>query len=458
MVTQKEEREALVRPLDISGDFPDQGFHVWHEAAEKSLKGKSIDRLATKTHEGLLIDPVFGQENATGASAFPGQAPFTRGHSALGNTNWRSGFVLDHVGAQSAAERLKRALNLNMNTISLRLEGITTTAELEFLSNELANKDIPIHLDGSNTSIANAATLIAALGSGGLNSVRHCLGCDPLGTLAAIPDDSSLTPGIEIQLKQMAAIAAWTATNAPQVHPIGISSLPYHLAGATAVEELAFSAATAIEYLRSLAAAGIKIDDLPEFQLVFGIGRDAFMEIAKLRAARTVLSHVLQSCGVASDNSGVSIEAITSERTMTQRDPWVNLLRVSVETFAASIGGADTITTLPFDRAIGESSAQADRLAANTQTILREESHLARVIDPAGGSYYVEKLTSDLSHAAWSLMQHIESEGGMASFLLSGKAQALVREKANARDRAINKRKDPITGVSSYANLSENAV
>jgi len=178
------------------------------------------------------------------------------------------------------------------------------------------------------------------------------------------------------------------------------------------------------------------------------VGSDLFMEIAKLRALRQCWSQVVAACGGDAQAQCAVLHVFTSSRTKSQRDPWVNMLRETTEAFAAAVGGADAITTAGFDRALGLSTDFARRIGENIQVILDEEAHVTQVADPAGGSYYVEKLTDALAASAWELFQQIEGEGGMAQALVSGRIAARLEATAETRAANIAKRKQALTGVS----------
>jgi methylmalonyl-CoA mutase len=240
---------------------------------------------------------------------------------------------------------------------------------------------------------------------------------------------------------------------------VAVSTLPHARAGATAVQELAVVLATSVAYLRAMEQRGISPEVVGRrIRFVTSAGRDVFMETAKLRALRVLWARVAEACGIGNDAAVVPIHAVTSPRCLTVRDPWVNILRGTAATYAAVAGGADVVTVLPFDSAAGQSEELARRLAVNTCNILREESHIDHVRDPAAGSYLVEKLTSDLCAAAWEGFQRIEATDGIVSHLRSG---ALARELAESlADKRLHVAtlRDPVTGVSSFPNLEEELI
>ncbi|TQE20534.1 methylmalonyl-CoA mutase family protein, partial [Streptomyces ipomoeae] len=222
--------------------------------------------------------------------------------------------------------------------------------------------------------------------------------------------------------------------------------------------ELGCSLATGVSYLRELTAAGLSVEQAcGQLEFRYAATDDQFLTIAKLRAARRLWARVAEVCGAPA--SGAQIQhVVTSPVMMARRDPWVNMLRTTVAALAAGVGGADSVTVLPFDDALGLPNAFARRIARNTSTILIEESHLSRVIDPAGGSWYVERLTDELAQAAWAQFQWIERMGGQAAALRDGYLGPDLANTWAARTNKLAKRREPITGVSEFPHLHEKPV
>jgi methylmalonyl-CoA mutase len=315
-----------------------------------------------------------------------------------------------------------------------------------------------VYLDARGAAPALAALLIASSRrlDDDFENLSGGFDFDPIGVLAA---DGILPTSLVGSFDLMADTIGWCEANATRMRAVAVSTLPHAKAGATAVQELAVSLATGVTYLRAMEERGITPDVVcRRIRLVTSIGRDLFMEIAKLRALRAAWARVAVACGVAEDAAAVPIHAISSPRCLTIRDPWVNTLRGTAAAYTAVIGGADVVSVLPFDSAAGRSDEFAHRLAVNTCNILRDESHLDRVRDPAAGSYLVEKLTSDLCVAAWDEFQRIEATDGFISHLSTG---TLTRELAEslARKRLyVATLRDPVTGVSSFPNLEEELI
>jgi methylmalonyl-CoA mutase len=326
-----------------------------------------------------------------------------------------------------------------------------TLAELGKLLTDVDLAHTRIAIDaGGNAAIC--ALVMAHAGS----ALRGTLGFDPLGTLArdgALPCDLATAQALLVELSRAAA-----ETN-PQLRAAEISTDAYHLAGANAVQELAYALATGLEYLRWQLAAGSSVA-AASAQLGFRVqvASDLFMELAKLRALRLGWAKVVAAYGGDADAQSTRIHAVSSARSKTRRDPWVNMLRTTTEAFAAMVGGADAVTTRGFDAALGHSDDFARRIGRNVQVILNEEAHVTQVADAAGGSYYVEVLTDQLARAAWQLLQQIEARGGMGAALASGSIAQEIAEVEKLREAAIAKRSTAITGVSEFANLGEEPV
>jgi methylmalonyl-CoA mutase len=229
-----------------------------------------------------------------------------------------------------------------------------------------------------------------------------------------------------------------------------------HNAGGSEAQELSFAIASAVEYLRALQASGVQLDTA-RGMIYFRISADAdeFLTIAKFRSLRKLWARVEDACGLAPKPAYVAAE--TAWRMMTQRDPYVNLLRMTIAVTAAGVGGANSITVLPHSAALGLPDAFARRIARNTQLILLEESNLAKVADPAAGSGAIEDLTSKLCAAAWAQFQEIEAAGGAWAALERGLVQHKVAAVRAEREKAAARRKDALTGTSDFPNLDEKA-
>ncbi|MGW1838979.1 methylmalonyl-CoA mutase family protein, partial [Streptomyces sp. NPDC002067] len=277
-------------------------------------------------------------------------------------------------------------------------------------------------------------------------------------TTAPLPRDTTLLDGAALdgRLTAAAALAARCADEAPGLRALTVDALPYHEAGGSAAEELGCALATGVAYLRALTAAGLDIDTAcGQLEFRYAATADQFLTIATLRAARRLWARVTEVCGASPEARAQRQHAVTSPVMMTRRDPWVNMLRTTVAGLSAGVGGADAVTVLPFDASLGLPDAFARRIARNTQAVLLEESHLSKVIDPAGGSWYVEELTDELARAAWAWFQEIEGAGGQAAALDSGLVSGRLAATWQRRSRDLATRREPITGVSEFPYLAE---
>ncbi len=285
------------------------------------------------------------------------------------------------------------------------------------------------------------------------SEARGNLGADPLGRLAR---RGALEMPLDDALAEVVALAARMATAYPGVQTVVADGTVAHDAGASDAEELAFVLTAGVAYLRALTAGGLSLDQaLGQVELRVAATADQFSTIAKVRALRRVWARVAEASGASAAAGSARVHAVTSAAMLTRRDPWVNLLRTSIACFAAGVAGADSITVLPFDAAIGRPDSFARRVARNTHALLLEESNLARVIDPGGGSWYVESLSEELAAAAWSRFQQIEGEGGLVASLTAGALQERIAATAAAREGDIATRRFPLTGVSEFPDLGQ---
>ena len=231
-----------------------------------------------------------------------------------------------------------------------------------------------------------------------------------------------------------------------------------HDAGASEAQELAFMASALVMYLRAFEAAGVSpASALPQINIHIAVDTDLFLSAAKLRAARTVIARIASVTGGAEAAAKIRLTAITSARMMARRDPWTNMLRTTAATAAAAFGGADAILALPFTHALGASDAFSRRIARNSQIIAQEDSHLGRVADPAGGSWYVEQATREIAEKAWTLFQAIEAVG-LEAALVSGKLQDEIAATQEQRAKAIATGRSELTGVSAFPLLGADGV
>lgn len=456
--------------LTLAGEFPQAAYEQWQQQVEKILRKSGLlgvdepapapveDVLATTTYDGITVHPLYAEGLYTASAdtaGYPGAEPFVRGsrpHGTAGGWDVRQSH--GHPDAAQTNREILTDLGGGVTSLWLQL------GEQGLPVNDLADALHDVHLDmvgvvldaGAEFDEAAKALLDLAADQGvRAGSLTGNLGADPLSVLARTGE-----PG---DREAAADVARRCAEQYPGLRAITVDGLPYHDTGGSDSEELGCSLAAGVTYLRWLTEAGLDVGTaagLLEFR--YAATTDQFATIAKLRAARLLWAQVARSCGVAEQGRAQAQHAVTSSAMLTRRDPWVNMLRTTIAAFAAGVGGAQAVTVQPFDAAIGLPDAFARRVSRNTQLLLLEESHLAQVIDPAGGSWYVESLTGELARKAWEWFQEIEASGGLPAALGSGVVAERLESTWQRRRDAIAHRSDPITGISEFPNLDEPAL
>ncbi|TNC20695.1 methylmalonyl-CoA mutase family protein [Amycolatopsis alkalitolerans] len=439
--------------LALAAEFETPERAAWQELVAGVLRksgrlpedfdGAPERLLATTTYDGIEIQPLYTAEDGAPPAGFPGLAPFVRGGKPEG-TGWDVRVLHENADNQAILADLENGAN----SVWLRVGTPSSLAEaLDGVYLDLA----PVVLEAGEEYEAAASALLELLAQKNVpdSEVTGNLGADPVTLRARTGAAHDLAPAVEL--------AARLAAKHPKLRTIVVNGLPYHEAGGSDAQELGAAIAAGVAYLRALTAAGLSVDEAAaQLEFRFAATADQFLTIAKLRAARRLWSRVTEVSGGVP--RGMKQHAVTSTAMFTQRDPWVNMLRTTVACFAAGVGGADAVTVLPFDSALGRPDAFARRVARNTQSILLEESHLSGVIDPAGGSWYVENLTDALAHAAWREFAELERAGGIEAALDSGFLPGKLAETWENRSRRLATREDPITGVSEFPQLAEKPV
>jgi methylmalonyl-CoA mutase len=451
--------------------WPDATPEAWRAVVERDLKGAPFaKRLVAHTHEGLDIQPLYTArdwDHTTDPTGVPGRSPLIRGDSALCGV--RSGWDVREERAEPEPEALNTAiledLEHGATSVDIRLDealadgpgAATGTGALLLSVDDLERALEGVHLGMITLALTPGAAFIEAAGLARAACARR--GLDPVETrlafnadpLAELARTGTLPAPVDAMLDRLAALAAWTDRELPNSTAVRVNTSPYHDANATAAQDLAFSMSTALVYLRAMERRGLTpARAAGQIVFRFSLSCNVFLAIAKLRAARRLWSEILAACRVPEGERTMRIEARTARRSLTHRDPWVNMLRNTTACFAAGVAGADTVVSVPFDEPLGAPDEMSRRVARNTQTILARESSLSRVADPAGGSWYLERLTDDLAKAAWAVFAGVEREGGMARALETGLVHEQLSESYTARLRDISKRKQAVTGVSEF--------
>ncbi|MFO1420293.1 MAG: methylmalonyl-CoA mutase family protein [Candidatus Competibacteraceae bacterium] len=467
-------------------EFPPTPYEEWRKVIDKFLKGAPFEkRLVTKTYENIDLQPMYRQEDIEGLphlDGLPGFAPYLRGTTPLGYvaSSWDVAQELPYATPAAFNEALRADLARGQNAVNLVLDrptlagvdadqaeaddvgkgglSISSVADLAQALDGVDLENTPLYIQASTSALTFTALLAALVKQQGksLAKVRGAIGMDPLGQLAR---DGRLPRDLDGIYDVMAQLATWAKASAPQLQTITVQGSPYHNGGASTTQELALALATAVDYVRAMQARGLGIDDIaPRIRFSLSIGSNFFMEIARLRAARLLWAKIVQAFGGSEASQRMSLHARTSAWNQTVYDPHVNLLRATTEAFSSAVGGCDSLHISPFDELLRVPDEFSRRVARNTHTVLREESHITKTIDPAGGSWYVENLTDSVARKTWAIFQEVEKQGGMAKALEAGWPQAQIADTAAKRAANLARRKDIFVGTNMYPNLKETRI
>jgi methylmalonyl-CoA mutase len=438
--------------LRLAADFAPADYDDWRKLVDGVLKGAPFEKLVGKTADGLKIDPIYPR--AQGAVPLAGRLPAAP---------WQVMQRADHPDAKAANAQALHDLENGATGLTLVFAGAngaygfglepSAEAIAQILDGIYLDAGIGIELQIGPQSRMAAIHVAEYVQRRGLDPAACDIrfGLDPLGACAAWGSSpyswSEIVPAVTSAIKGLAALGFKGPLAAADGRVI-------HDAGGSEVQELAFTLAAGVAYLRAIEAAGVPLEDAQGMVYArLSADADQFLTLSKFRALRLLWARVEQACGLSP--RPLFIAADTAWRMLTQRDPYVNMLRATMATFSAGLGGANAITVLPHTLALGLPDPFARRAARNTQLVLLEESNLAKVSDPAAGSGGIEALTKQLCDAAWSLFQEIENAGGLFASLEQNLIQRKVAATRTLREANIAKRRDVLTGASEFPNLHE---
>jgi methylmalonyl-CoA mutase len=451
---------------------------AWRAQVEKELRGADYERALVRcTLDQIEQKPVYTRAIDPLRLGEPGQAPYRRGSrwpegqsrpwqlcvrvDARSPEQANADLLEDLTGGADAvwliADRDTRLAGAGGGMSALQ-DGLQSGIDFggesvwQRVLAKVQTELIRLHLSAGALSAALLSELLASLDERGVveQSAIH-LGFDPL---AALAEDGALPCSVEAARAQVWPFLEQTSS-LPQLRLFCADGLAAHAAGASEATELAVVLASLTETLRAADAVGLDLAAVAaRTDLRVGVGREVFLEVAKLRALRELWTRVCTSCEI-EPVPAPFVHAVASPRTLSQRDPWTNLLRSTTQGFAAAVAGADAITLLPMDAALQRPGKLARRMARNTQLVLAEEGHLGAIADPAGGSFAIEAWTDELVETAWACFQDIESQGGLEACLNSGWLADRLADTRERRLQATATRIDAITGVSEYAQLAE---
>ena len=439
-------------------EFPPVSTQQWMDKITADLKGADYNKkLVWKTNEGFEVQPFYRAENMGEVSflnSLPGEFPFVRGTKKT-NNEW---LVRQSIAVTDLAEANKKALNYLMRGVdSLAFVfngGDLTVANLEVLLKDVCLPAVEINFVGT-CSVKATEAFVAYVKKAGydLAEVSGSVEYDPFGKFAVT---GVLRNGAEHVLANAAKLIGQTS-EMKKFKTLAVNGKNFGNAGASAVQELGFSLAQGAEYLTALTEKGVEIDAVAKkLKFNFSVSANYFMEIAKLRAARLLWAQIVKAYGPKCECSAkMTIHTETGSWNKTVYDAYVNMLRTQTEAMSASLGGADSITVLPFNAAYEESNEFSDRIARNQQLLLKEESHFSKIADPGAGSYYIEELTAAIADQSWKLFLEVQDKGGFLAALREGFIQAEIKKMAAKRDTNIATRRENLLGVNQFPNFTE---
>jgi methylmalonyl-CoA mutase len=444
----------------------------WKKAADKEVKGKD---LTWHTPEGIAVKPLYTSADA-GDPGLPGFAPFTRGvrASMYAGRPWT---IRQYAGFSTAEESnafYRRNLAAGQKGLSVAFDlathrgydsdhprvvgdvgkagvAIDSVEDMKILFDGIPLDQMSVSMTMNGAVIPILAFFIVAGEEQGVSQAQLD-GTIQNDILKEFMVRNTYIYPPEPSMRIVSDIIAYTSANMPKFNSISISGYHMHEAGATAVQELAFTIADGKEYVQRAMASGLDIDAFAgRLSFFFGIGMNFFMEVSKLRAARTLWHRVMDELGAKDERSKMlRTHCQTSGVSLQEQDPYNNVIRTTVEAMAATLGGTQSLHTNALDEAIALPTEFSARIARNTQIILTEETGITKVVDPLGGSYYVEALTAELVDQAWKIIGEVDELGGMTKAVASGMPKRLIEEAAAARQARVDKGEDVIVGVNKY--------
>ncbi|OYY76173.1 MAG: methylmalonyl-CoA mutase [Sphingomonas sp. 28-62-20] len=457
---------------DQPASSPEPTLADWQALAAKEVKGAD---LTWHTPEGIAVKPLYTAEDVVGIDpGLPGFAPFTRGVRASMYAG-RAWTIRQYAGFSTAEESnafYRRNLAAGQKGLSVAFDLAThrgydsdhprvtgTIDDMKILFDGIPLDKMSVSMTMNGAVIPILAFFIVA---GEEQGVPQTLldGTIQNDILKEFMVRNTYIFPPEPSMRIIADIIAYTSANMPKFNSISISGYHMQEAGATQVQELAFTIADGREYAKAAMAAGLDIDAFAgRLSFFFAIGMNFFMEVAKLRAARTLWHRVMTELGAKDERSKMlRTHCQTSGVSLTEQDPYNNVIRTTVEAMAAALGGTQSLHTNALDEAIALPTDFSARIARNTQIVLQEETGITKVVDPLGGSYYVEALTAELVDKAWAIIERVDGEGGMAKAVAAGWPKAMIEEAAAARQARVDRGEDVIVGVNKYALAEQDAI
>ena len=462
-------------------EFAAPTYEQWLELVEQQLKGAPFEKkLVTQSTEGLAIQPIYQRQDGLDSSLpLPGEFPFIRGTNASGliSRGWEVSQQYLYAEPSEWNQAVLYDLSNGLTSISLTLDeaGKAGLDPDQAKKGQVGNQGLSVHnkadlarafagMDLSQTSlmvhpgeaILPFFSLLMAYCSEHNIAKKDLQGAMVVDPLAILASNGDLKRSSNQIYDEVASCTRWAASENLGIKTIGIDLGPYAESGANAAQELALAMAGAVETLREMQTRDLSLD-LTASNICFfvTVGSDFFKNIAKLRALRGLWARVVSACGGTASSQKTTLHVNTLRYNKTVTDPYVNLLRATTEAYSGILGGCDSLAVAPFDEPFGLPDEFSRRVSRNIQYILKEECQGSKVIDPAGGSWFVEQLTDQLAEKAWLLFQEIEKQGGLRQTLQNGFVQESIKATAAKREVETAQRKNIIVGTNMFPNLEE---
>lgn len=483
------ELEAMLRKSSKVTEFPEVTFDEftpptwdeWVEACNALLKGKPFDKIMyTKNYEGITFKPIYTRKDTDEilpTDDYPGMGDFLRGSTVNGYIHepWGIAQSCDETMPAENNELLKHEIdkgstvyNIKFDTATLNAvdvadaekpgdEGVnvTTADDMNVLLNGLDFEKYPVMMYTGATAVNLLGLTSAVLKAQGkdVKCLRGVIGADPIGELIR---KGSSKASLDALYDDMAESIKWAKANAPELRTVFVRSEVFTDGGAEAVQEVAYTFAEAVEYIRQMLKRGVSLKDAASsLYFCFNQGANFFMEIAKLRALRQVWAAIMEAFGAEEADRSIMVHGRSSRFTKTVIDPYVNMLRNTTQTFSSVVGGVNTYENAPFDEMIRKGDEFSRRIARNLHVMLQEEFAMLRPIDAAGGSWAVESLTKEIAEKIWAEFQKVEGMGGITAALKEGYPQKTIAAVLEQRFKNLDYRKDRAVGVNMYPNMTE---
>lgn len=451
----------------------------WRKLATKQMKGKDPDGLIWKTNEGIKLKPVYFNEDREGTdrTELPGKFPFTRGpyptmyaqrpwtirqYAGFSSVEESNKFYKENIaaGQQGLSVAFDLATHRGYDSDDPRVQGdvgmagvaIDSVEDMKVLFAGINLKDISVSMTMNGAVLPVMAFYIVAAEESGVEK-KYLSGTIQNDILKEFMVRNTYIYPPESSMRIIGDIFAYTSKNMPKFNSISISGYHMQEAGATSLIEMAYTIADGLEYCRTGVKAGLSIDEFaPRLSFFWAIGMNFYMEIAKMRAARRLWANLIRKNFNPKDDKSCMLRTHcqTSGWSLTEQDPYNNIVRTTVEALAAVFGGTQSLHTNSFDEALALPSRFSARIARNTQIIIQEETGIPKVIDPWGGSYMMESLTDELYNEAMAIIEEVEEMGGMAKAVAEGLPKMRIEECAAQKQAHIDSGEEVIVGVNKY--------